>query len=167
MTDADWRSVIDVHVHGTFFCLRAAARLMKENRYGRIVNLSSVAAVHGFVAQINYAAAKFAIIGITLTAAKELGPYGITVNAMQPGVIRSDMTAILLEQGEQKYIQQTPTRKIGEPSDVANAVKFFVNPASEFITGVIMRADGGMSLKLGADDDIATLADLYPGKQTG
>jgi 3-oxoacyl-[acyl-carrier protein] reductase len=164
MSNSDWQSVIDVHVNGTFYGLRAAARVMKERRYGRIVNLSSVAAVHGFTSQMNYAAAKFAIIGITLTAAKELGPYGITVNAMQPGVIRSDMTAILLNQGEERCVAATPTRKIGEPSDVGNVVRFLVSPASGFVTGVVMRVDGGMALKLGADDDIQPFADLYPGR---
>ncbi|MBI5014818.1 MAG: SDR family oxidoreductase [Deltaproteobacteria bacterium] len=163
MSERDWLSVIDTHVNGTFYGLKAAARVMKERRYGRIVNLSSIAAVHGFCSQMNYAAAKFAVIGMTLTAAKELGPYGITVNAMQPGVIRSDMTAILLNAGEEKYAKGTPVQRVGEPADVANVVKFFVNPASDFITGVVMRVDGGIALKLGADDDITAYADVYPG----
>ncbi|MBI5445965.1 MAG: SDR family oxidoreductase [Deltaproteobacteria bacterium] len=165
MSNADWQSVIDTHINGTFYGIKAAARVMKERRYGRIVNLSSVAAVHGFVTQMNYAAAKFAIVGMTLSAAKELGPHGITVNAMQPGVIRSDMTAILLTQGEERVISATPTRRVGEPSDVGNVVRFFVSPASEFITGVVVRVDGGMALKLSADDDITPYADLYPGKE--
>jgi 3-oxoacyl-[acyl-carrier protein] reductase len=163
MSERDWLSVIDTHVNGTFYGLKAAARVMKERRYGRIVNLSSIAAVHGFCSQMNYAAAKFAVIGMTLTAAKELGPFGITVNAMQPGVIRSDMTAVLLNTGEEKYVKGTPVQRVGEPADVANVVKFFVNPASDFITGVVMRVDGGISLKLGADDDITPYADAYPG----
>jgi 3-oxoacyl-[acyl-carrier protein] reductase len=166
MSYEDWHSVIDTHLNGTFYCLKAAAKIMKKQKYGRIVNLASVAAVHGASTQINYAAAKFGIMGITLTAAKELGPYGITVNCMQPGVIRSDMTAILLQQDEGKYVNLTPTRKIGEPSDVANVVKFFVNPASEFVTGVIMRVDGGIALRLAqAEDDLMALADSYPSKE--
>jgi len=125
-----------------------------------------MAAVHGASTQINYAAAKFGIMGITLTAAKELGPYGITVNCMQPGVIRSGMSSILLQQSENKYVDLTPTRKIGEPADVANVVKFFVNPASEFVTGVVMRVDGGFALRLAQiEDDLMALADSYPSKE--
>jgi 3-oxoacyl-[acyl-carrier protein] reductase len=135
---------------------------MKKARYGRIVNFSSVAAVHGFATQMNYAAAKFAIVGMTLTAAKELGPYGITVNALQPGVIRSDMTAILLQEGEQAYIDRTPVRRVGETSDVANAVRFLVSPESGFITGVVMKIDGGFSLVLSPENDLGAFAEGYP-----
>jgi len=163
MSYDDWHSVINTHLNGNFYCLKSAAKVMKEQKYGRIVNISSIAAVHGASTQINYAAAKFAIIGITLTAAKELGPYGITVNCIQPGFIRTDMTAILLEQGDDKCIKNTPMRKIGEPSDIANAVNFFVNPASGFVTGMVMRADGGFILSMGeAEEVMRPIADIYP-----
>lgn len=165
MSDDDWHSVINTHVDGTFYCLKASARVMKEQKYGRIVNLSSVAAVNGFSTQMNYAAAKSAIVGITLTAAKELGPYGITVNCVQPGIIRTDMSAILLEQGEDKYIRKTPTLQIGEPIDVANAVNFFVNPASKFVTGIVLRIDGGFMLPMAETEDaLSAFANVYPNK---
>lgn len=164
MTDQDWHSVINTHIHGTFYGIKAAAKVMLKRGYGRIVNLSSIAAVHGASSQINYSAAKFAIKGMTFTAAKELGPHGITVNALQPGVIRSDMTAILLNPGEEKTALGTPVRRVGEPEDVANAVKFFVNPASGFVTGVVMRVDGGIATKLAAEDDLEAYAKVYPGK---
>lgn len=162
MSDRDWSSVIDTHIHGSFHCMREAAGIMKKARYGRIVNFSSVAAVHGFATQMNYAAAKFAIVGMTLTAAKELGPYGITVNALQPGVIRSDMTAILLQEGEQAYIDRTPVRRVGETSDVANAVRFLVSPESGFITGVVMKIDGGFSLVMSPESEMGAFAEGYP-----
>jgi 3-oxoacyl-[acyl-carrier protein] reductase len=163
MSYDDWHSVIQTHLYGSFYCLKNAAKVMRKQKYGRIVNISSVAAVHGATTQINYAAAKFGIIGITLTAAKELGPFGITVNCIQPGFIRTDMTNILLGDGENKYIEMTPTRSIGEPSDIANAVKFFVNPASSFVTGVVMRIDGGISLPMGElEKTLWPIADCYP-----
>ena len=133
MSDQDWHSVINTHINGTFYGIKAAA--------------------------------KFAIKGMTLTAAKELGPHGITVNALQPGVIRSDMTAILLNPGEEKTALGTPVRRVGEPEDVANAVSFFVNPASGFVTGVVMRVDGGIATKLAAEDDLEAYARVYPGKE--
>lgn len=164
MSDQDWHSVINTHIHGTFYGIKAAAKVMVGRGYGRIVNLSSIAAVHGASSQINYSAAKFAIKGMTFTAAKELGPHGITVNALQPGVIRSDMTAILLNPGEEKTALGTPVRRVGEPEDVANAVKFFVNPASGFVTGVVMRVDGGIATRLAAEEDLEAYARVYPGK---
>jgi len=165
MSYDDWHSVIQTHLNGNFYSLKAAAKVMKKGKYGRIVNLSSVAAVNGFSTQMNYAAAKSAIVGITLTAAKELGPYGITVNCIQPGIIRTDMSAILLEQGENKYIRKTPTLKIGEPSDVANAVKFFVNPASKFVTGIVLRVDGGFMLPMAETEDaLSAFANVYPNR---
>jgi 3-oxoacyl-[acyl-carrier protein] reductase len=162
VSDRDWSSVISTHVHGSFYCLREAAGVMKKAGYGRIVNFSSVAAVHGFSTQMNYAAAKFAIVGMTLTAAKELGPHGITVNALQPGVIRSDMTAILLQQGEQVYSDRTPVRRVGETSDVANAVRFLASPESGFINGVVLKVDGGFSLVLSPENDLDSFANAYP-----
>lgn len=163
MSYDDWHSVIQTHLNGTFYCIKAAAKVMRQQKYGRIVNISSIGAVHGATTQINYVAAKFGIIGITFTAAKELGPYGITVNCIQPGFIRTDMTNIFLGDGEDKYIEMTPTRSIGEPLDIANAVKFFVNPASSFVTGVVMRVDGGISLPLGElEKTLEPIADSYP-----
>ncbi len=162
MSYDDWHSAIQTHLNGTFYCIKAAAKVMKQQKYGRIVNISSLAAVHGASTQINYVAAKFGIIGITFTAAKELGPYGITVNCIQPGFIRTAMTAILLEQGEDRYVKQTAVRRIGEPSDIANAVRFFVSPASNFITGVVMRVDGGYSLVMvEAEEVFGPIADVY------
>ncbi len=162
VVDQDWLSVINTHVNGSFYCLREAAAIMKKAGYGRIVNLSSVAAVSGLMTQTNYATAKFGILGLTLTAAKELGPHGITVNALQPGVIRSDMTAVFLDEGEQVVIDRTPVRRVGETSDVANAIRFLVSPESGFITGVIMKVDGGLALGQVMENDLVPMADNYP-----
>jgi len=163
MSYDDWHSVIQTHLYGSFYFLKNAAKVMREQKYGRIVNISSIGAVRGASTQINYAAAKLGIVAMTLTAAKELGPYGITVNCIQPGFIRTDMTTVLLAEGEDKYIKETPTRSIGEPSDIANAVKFFVNPASSFVTGVVIRVDGGISLPLGEmEKTLWLIADSYP-----
>jgi 3-oxoacyl-[acyl-carrier protein] reductase len=166
MSYEDWHSVVDTHLHGSFYCLRSAARVMKEQKYGRIVNISSIASVRGAPTQINYAAAKYGIVGMTVTAAKELGPYGITVNCIQPGGIRTEMAAILLERNETKFVNATPSSRIGEPNDIAKAVNFFVNPASDYITGIVMAVDGGFTLGLPLlEEDLNALADMYPHKR--
>lgn len=151
MCDSDWDGLIKTHLYGAFYCSRACGRLMKKNKYGRIINMSSLAGIYGLVGNINYSVAKTAFVGFTYTLAKELGPYGITVNALQPGIIRTGMTEGALSALEKDFINTTPVRKIGEPKDVASAALFFASPDSSFLTGVIMPVDGGYILNSGMD----------------
>lgn len=151
MTDEAWDGLLKTHLYGTFYTTRACAKYMKKNKYGRIVNMSSIAGVHGLTGNINYATAKTGFVGFTNTLAKELGPYGITVNALQPGVIRTAMTEGPLSILEEQFVKETPVRRIGEPSDIAKAALFFCSPDSDFVTGVIMKVDGGYILNSGMD----------------
>ncbi|MDR5587103.1 MULTISPECIES: 3-oxoacyl-ACP reductase FabG [Clostridium] len=151
MSDSDWDSLIKTHLYGAFYCSRACAKFMKNNNYGRIVNMSSIAGVFGFAGNINYSTAKTALVGFTYSLAKELGSYGITVNAIQPGIIRTSMTEEALNALETKFVNETPLKKIGEPKDIASAVSFLCSPDSGFITGVILRVDGGYILNSGMD----------------
>ncbi|SFC47884.1 SDR family NAD(P)-dependent oxidoreductase [Clostridium uliginosum] len=151
MSDSDWDGLIKTHLYGAFYCSRACSKFMKNNNYGRIVNMSSIAGVFGFVGNINYSTAKTALVGFTYSLAKELGQYGITVNAIQPGIIRTSMTERALDALEVKFANETPLKRIGEPKDIASAASFFCSPNSGFITGVIMRVDGGYILNSGMD----------------
>lgn len=151
MDPGDWDKLIKVHLYGAFNCVKACGKMMKDSGYGRIVFTSSLAGVFGLTGNINYAAAKTALVGVTYTLAKELGPYGITVNAVQPGIIRTPITEAPLKAMEENFKKETPTGQIGEPEDVANAVSFFCLPQSQFITGVVMRVDGGYILQSGMD----------------
>ena len=151
MSDEDWDGLIKTHLYGAFYCSRSCAKYMKKNKYGRIINMSSIAGVFGLTGNINYAAAKTALVGFTYTLAKELGPHGITVNALQPGIIRTSMTEGALSALEEKFVYETPVRKIGEPKDIASAALFFSSPDSGFVTGVIMKVDGGYILNSGMD----------------
>ncbi|MFD3157776.1 SDR family NAD(P)-dependent oxidoreductase [Haloimpatiens sp. FM7330] len=146
MTYEEWDVLIKTHLYGTFNFVKACGEKMKHNKYGRIVLTSSLAGIMGFTGSINYSSAKTGLVGMTYTLCKELGPYGITVNAVQPGIIRTNMTSAALSQMEEPFKKATPVQKIGEPKDVANAVRFFCMPESSFITGVVMRVDGGYIL---------------------
>lgn len=151
MEDDDWDKLIKVHLYGTFNTVKACGGIMKSRGYGRIVVTSSLAGVFGLTGNINYAAAKTALVGVTYTLAKEMGPFGITVNAVQPGIIRTPITEAPLQAMEEKFVKETPVPRIGEPEDVANAVSFFCQPESDFVTGVVMRVDGGYVLQSGMD----------------
>jgi 3-oxoacyl-[acyl-carrier protein] reductase len=151
MVDEDWDTVLKTHLYGTFYCIKSAGKIMKEKKYGRIVIMSSVAEKNGFTGSVNYAASKAALQGITQTLAKEMGPFGITVNCIQPGIIRTPMAEGFLEAMEDTFIEETPVKRIGKPEDIANAVSFFCMPQSEFITGIIMRVDGGYMLQTSMD----------------
>lgn len=146
ITDQEWTRMLDIHVNGSFYCLREAAKVMKKNRYGRIINLSSCAAVTGLTGLAHYAAAKYAIVGLTETAAKDLGSYNITVNALKPGVIRSALTDGFLEMAESGLTNATPVKRIGEPIDVAQLVTALVSPEFGFVTGCSFIVDGGFHL---------------------
>lgn len=151
MKDEDWDSVLKTHLYGTFYCAKAVSKKMKQNKYGRIVLISSVAAIHGFNGAINYAASKAALEGMTMTLAKELGVDGITVNCIQPGIIHTPMADGFVSAKGETFIKDTPVKRIGEPKDVACAVSFYCSPDAGFITGTILKVDGGYMLQSSMD----------------
>lgn len=144
MKDEDWEKVIQVNLRGTFNCLRAAARPMMRQRSGRIINISSVVGLMGNAGQANYAASKAGVIGLTKSAAKELGSRGITVNAVAPGFIETDMTRALSEEVRKAYLQAIPLGRPGQPEDVARVVGFLASDDAAYITGQVIQVDGGM-----------------------
>ncbi len=145
MKESDWDEVIQTNLKGIFNCTRAAAKLMVKQRYGRIINIASVAALVGSPGQSNYAAAKAGAIGITRVLAKELGSRGITVNAIAPGFITTDMTAVLPEKFKEEILSRVPAGRFGSPEEVAHAVAFLASPASGYITGQTIVVDGGLT----------------------
>ena len=144
MKDEDFAAVINTNLKGVYACTKAAAKLMTKQRSGRIVNLSSVVGEIGNVGQTNYAAAKAGVIGFTKAAAKELAPRGITVNAVAPGFIDTDMTAVLKDSIREKLVESIPLGALGKPEHVADAVLFLVSDAASYITGQTLNVDGGM-----------------------
>ena len=146
MTESDFDNVLFTNLKGTFFCTKAASRLMMRQRYGRIINISSVVGLHGNAGQANYAASKAGIIGLTKAAAKELASRGITVNAVAPGFIDTDMTAAMPEKAKEAMQATIPMGHPGAPEDVATAVAFFAQPDSAYITGQVLCVDGGMAV---------------------
>ena len=144
MNEKDWDDVISVNLKGTFYCTKIAAKTMMKQRYGRIINIASVVGVTGNAGQANYAASKAGIIGLTKTAAKELAPRNITVNAVAPGFIETDMTAVLSEKVKELMISQIPLGRAGKPEDVAAAVLFLASEGACYITGQVIHVSGGM-----------------------
>ena len=144
MTDQEWDQVMDVNLKGVFYCIRAAAEMMKEQAYGKIVNLTSVAALAGNIGQTNYVAAKAGVIGITKTLARELARYQITVNAVAPGFIDTPMTASIPDEVKQTMIRAIPLGRAGSPQDIANLVKFLAGDESAYITGQVISCNGGI-----------------------
>lgn len=144
MKDADWDAVIDVNLKGAFNCTREAAKLMTKARSGRIVNISSVVGEMGNAGQANYSASKAGMIGLTKSAARELAKRGITVNAVTPGFIETDMTGALSEKVREGLLQQIPLERFGTPDDVANAVYFLVSDMGGYVTGHVLSVNGGM-----------------------
>ena len=144
MKDEDFDTVINTNLKGVYACTKAAAKLMTKQRSGRIVNLTSVVGEIGNVGQTNYAAAKAGVIGFTKAAAKELAPRGVTVNAVAPGFIDTDMTAVLKDNIREKIVEGIPLGALGKPEHVADAVLCLVSDAASYITGQTLNVDGGM-----------------------
>jgi 3-oxoacyl-[acyl-carrier protein] reductase len=144
MKPADWDAVIDVNLKGTFNCMKLAAKAMMKQRFGRIVNISSVVGVSGNPGQANYVAAKAGIIGLTKAVARELASRNITVNAVAPGYIDTDMTGDLTDKAKAAMIDQIPLARIGTAEDVAGVVAFLVSTAADYITGQVIHVNGGM-----------------------
>ena len=144
MKDDDWDQVLDVNLKGVFLCTRAAVKSMSKQRYGRIVNISSVVAFMGNPGQVNYVASKAGIIGFTKTIAREYATRGITVNAIAPGFIQTAMTESLPDQVKEVMLKEIPLGRFGSPDDIANAVRFLVSKESAYITGQVIHVNGGM-----------------------
>ena len=135
MKENDWNMVLNINLKGAFTCTRLAAKIMMKQRYGRIINIASVVGVSGNPGQANYSASKAGLIGLTKTAAKELAARNVTVNAVAPGFIETDMTAALSEKARTAMLDQVPMRRGGQPEDVAAAVKFLASDDAAYITG--------------------------------
>jgi len=146
MKDEQWRSVIEVNLTGAFLCTRAAAKIMLRQRSGRIINMASVVGVMGNAGQANYSASKAGLIGLTKSTARELASRGINVNAIAPGFIVSPMTDKLSDEAKEKLFAAVPLGRLGTAEDVAEAVAFFASPASSYITGQVLKVDGGMHM---------------------
>ena len=144
MSEDDFDKVISTNLKGVFNCTKSVTKLMMKQRTGRIVNMSSVVGLKGNISQANYAAAKAGIIGFTKSAARELASRGVTVNAVAPGFINTDMTAALSEKVKEVMLQEIPAGRMGTPEDVANAVAFLVSDQAAYITGQVLSVDGGM-----------------------
>jgi 3-oxoacyl-[acyl-carrier protein] reductase len=144
MSDADWRAVIDVDLTAAFVICRAALRPMLRQRWGRIVNVSSISGVRGNPGQANYAAAKAGLIGMTKSLAREVGSRSITVNAVAPGFIETDMTETLDTQLRVRVVEQIPLERMGTAEEVGDAIAFLASAKSSYITGHVLHVDGGM-----------------------
>ncbi|WP_150540912.1 3-oxoacyl-[acyl-carrier-protein] reductase [Clostridium perfringens] len=144
MKEEDFDNVIDVNLKGTFNCAKHASAIMLKQRFGKIINMTSVVGIAGNAGQVNYAASKAGVIGLTKSLAKELGSRGITVNAVAPGFINTDMTASLSEKVKEEASKNIPLKRLGDPEDVANLVGFLASDAAIYITGQVINVDGGM-----------------------
>lgn len=144
MKDSEWDDVININLKGVFLTTKAVTRQMMKQRQGRIINIASIVGVSGNPGQANYVAAKAGVIGLTKTAAKELSSRNITVNAIAPGFISTDMTDKLTEEVKTEMLKQIPLARFGEPSDISNAVTFLASDKSSYITGQTIHIDGGM-----------------------
>ncbi|ACM20964.1 3-oxoacyl-(acyl carrier protein) reductase [Geotalea daltonii FRC-32] len=144
MKDDDWNAVLDINLKGAFNCTREAAKYMTKARYGRIVNISSVVGEMGNAGQVNYCASKAGMFGLTKATARELAKRNITVNAVAPGFIETDMTGTLSDKVRENLLQQVPLERLGQPEDIAAAVSFLVSTQASYITGHILSVNGGM-----------------------
>lgn len=146
MKTDEFDDVINTNLRGTFLCMKKALRPMLKQKYGRIISLSSVVGLRGNVGQANYSASKAGILGLTKSMAKEMAARNITVNAVAPGFIGTEMTDAMTDAAKEKMISEIPCKRIGKPEDVANAVCFFAMPDSSYLTGQVLAVDGGMAV---------------------
>ncbi|MDM5213418.1 3-oxoacyl-[acyl-carrier-protein] reductase [Peribacillus sp. RS7] len=144
MKEEEWDSVINTNLKGVFLCTKAVTRQMMKQRSGRIINMASIVGVSGNAGQANYVAAKAGVIGLTKTTAKELASRGITVNAIAPGFISTDMTGELPEDVQKAMLDQIPLARFGDPKDIAAVASFLASDASKYMTGQTLHVDGGM-----------------------
>jgi 3-oxoacyl-[acyl-carrier protein] reductase len=146
MTEEEFDAVVDTNLKGVFNCLKHASRIMLKQKSGRIINISSISGVIGNVGQVNYSAAKAGVIGMTKSLAKELGSRGITVNAIAPGYINTDMTAVLKDELKEKVTELIPLKRLGEVEDIAEMAAFLASDKASYITGQTIQIDGGMGI---------------------
>ncbi|WFR58411.1 3-oxoacyl-[acyl-carrier-protein] reductase [Anaerocolumna sp. AGMB13025] len=146
MTEEEFDTVIDTNLKGVFNCLKQASRLMLKQKSGRIINISSISGVIGNAGQVNYSAAKAGVIGMTKSLAKELGSRGITVNAIAPGYINTDMTAVLKDDLKEKVTELIPLKRLGEVEDIAETAAFLASDKASYITGQTIQVDGGLGI---------------------
>ena len=144
MKEEDWDAVISVNLKSAFNCIKAVSKIMVKQRSGRIINLASVVGVMGNAGQANYVASKAGMIGLSKTVAKELGSRGITVNAVAPGFIETDMTAVLSDKAKEAMLGMIPLQRAGTPQDVADAITFLASDQAAYITGQVIHVTGGM-----------------------
>ena len=146
MKSEDWDDVMDVNLKGVFLCTKAVARGMMKKKYGKIINMASVVGITGNAGQGNYSASKAGVIGFTKSMAKELASRGIRVNAIAPGFIQTDMTNVLKEEVKLEMQKNIPLNYLGTPKDISNLVNFLASEASDYITGQVIKIDGGMAI---------------------
>ena len=146
LKEEDFDAVIETNLKGTFLCMKAVSRIMMKQRYGRIVNLSSVVGLRGNAGQVNYAASKAGVVGMTKSLAKELASRGVTVNAVAPGFIETDMTAAMPQAAKDAMMPTIPMQRLGKPEDVARAVAFLASDEAAYVTGQVLAVDGGMAM---------------------
>jgi 3-oxoacyl-[acyl-carrier protein] reductase len=144
MKPEDWQSVLDTNLSGAFYCAQQVLHPMMRARWGRIINITSVVGEMGNAGQANYSASKAGLIGMTKSLAQEMGARGITVNAVAPGFVQTDMTGVLSDEMKEKLLANIPLRRMGDPEDVAAAVRFLASDDAAYITGHVLSVNGGL-----------------------